>query len=206
MKCNHPIQSPICPFHYNGECLMEHNYECPDLVKQTNNEPELYAGRCNGKTLYDTKRMFDRAICEAIKGKKPDDDFSCIEIRIPDYALIEHADEFVGAIINDMKRHISDRISDILSPEDEYIMSLSSSRANTDPLNCTQTMRILLKHKQLVRCRDCVYCKRAQITGELMCNHPSFVHHIDQTDGYCHHGKKPDLADYLFKEEPDVKE
>lgn len=33
MKCNYPKESPNCSFHYNGECLREHNYECPALVK-----------------------------------------------------------------------------------------------------------------------------------------------------------------------------
>lgn len=33
MKCNHPIWSPVCSFHYNGECIRDHNYECPALAK-----------------------------------------------------------------------------------------------------------------------------------------------------------------------------
>lgn len=34
MKCNYPIASLVCPFHYNGECLRKHKYECPALVKR----------------------------------------------------------------------------------------------------------------------------------------------------------------------------
>lgn len=33
MKCNHPIEAPACSFHYNGECLRNHNYECQALAK-----------------------------------------------------------------------------------------------------------------------------------------------------------------------------
>lgn len=185
------------------KCNHDHSYE------STKNEPELYVGRRNGKTLEHSAWMFEQAIRESFKGKKPDDDFSCIEIRLPDYALIEHADEFVGCVINELKRHISNEVSDILSKDDEYIMSLSPSYVTIDPMTMTQNVRIRLKHEELVRCRDCVYCKRASFTGELMCNHPSFVHHIDSLDGYCHHGRKPELADYLselVKEEPDEQE
>lgn len=35
MKCNHWIESFACPFHYNGLCMRDHNYECPVLVKPT---------------------------------------------------------------------------------------------------------------------------------------------------------------------------
>lgn len=189
MKPNNPMESFYC---------------------STKNEPELSVGRSNGKTLKTSAELFERAIRESIKGKKPDGDFSCIEIRIPDYALTyEYRDEFIGAIINDLKRHISDKVSDILSSDDEYIVSLSPSRVYVDPIECMQKVRVQLKHKELVRCKDCVYCRKASFTGELMCSHPSFIHHIDEPDGYCHHGRKPRLADYLsdlLKEEPDEQE
>lgn len=176
--------------------------------ESTKNEPELSVGRCNGKTIHRSAWIFEQAIRESIKGKKPDGEFSCIEIRIPDYALIDRADEdeFVGCVINELKRHISGKVSDILSTDDEYIMSLSPSRVVINPMDCTQTVGIRLKHKELIRCRDCAYCKRGELTGKLMCNHPSFVHHIDSLDGYCHNGKKPDLTDYFLKEEPDEQE
>lgn len=213
MICNHPNESFYCSFYYNGQCMRDNACECPGLVKSTKtltnepeSEPDLYAGRCNGKTINRAAWLFEQAIRESIKGKKPDDDFSCIEIRLPDYALIEHADEFVGCVINELKRHVSDKVSDILSNDDEYIMSLSQGSVHINPMDCTQTVRIRLNHKELVRCRDCVYCKRASFTGELMCNHQSFVHHIDSLDGYCHHGKRPDLADYFVKEDSDEQE
>lgn len=34
MKCNYPIWSPICSFHYNGICTRNHNYECPALMQK----------------------------------------------------------------------------------------------------------------------------------------------------------------------------
>lgn len=46
MKCNHPIWSPVCSFHYNGECFREHNYECPALQKPTDDVIEFV--RCRG--------------------------------------------------------------------------------------------------------------------------------------------------------------
>lgn len=41
MKCNYPTWSPVCSFHYNGECLREHNYECPALAKPTDDVIEF---------------------------------------------------------------------------------------------------------------------------------------------------------------------
>ncbi len=41
MKCNHPIWSPVCSFHYNGECLREHNYECPALAMKNLSHGEM---------------------------------------------------------------------------------------------------------------------------------------------------------------------
>ena len=168
------------------------------------NEPELYVGRCNGKSLYGAEKMYERAIFEALNGKKPTDDFSCIEIKIPGEVLFgEHMDEFMGSIINDLKRHISDEIADILSTNDEYVMSLTPSRIDINPMDFTQKMRIQLKHKPLVRCKDCVYCKKS-CNGKLKCDCPSFLHMIDRPDGYCHNGKKPNLADYLVHENDNV--
>lgn len=34
MKCNYPIWSPVCAFHYNGICTRDHNYECPALMQK----------------------------------------------------------------------------------------------------------------------------------------------------------------------------
>lgn len=41
MKCNYPIWSPVCSFHYNGECLREHNYECPALAMKNLSHGEM---------------------------------------------------------------------------------------------------------------------------------------------------------------------
>ena len=46
MKCNYPKESPNCSFHYNGECLRDHNYECPALAKPTDDVIEFV--RCRG--------------------------------------------------------------------------------------------------------------------------------------------------------------
>lgn len=51
MNCNHPIWSPICSFHYNGECLRDHNYECPALM-----EPKI---KTSNKDEKKTRRLID---------------------------------------------------------------------------------------------------------------------------------------------------
>lgn len=41
MKCNHPIWSPVCAFHYNGICTRDHNYECPALAMKNLSNGEM---------------------------------------------------------------------------------------------------------------------------------------------------------------------
>ena len=41
MRCNYPVYSPVCAFHYNGECLREHNYECPALARKNLSHGEM---------------------------------------------------------------------------------------------------------------------------------------------------------------------
>ena len=58
MKCHYPEESPYCAFHYNGICSREHNYECPALVKPTDDVVEFV--RCQDCKWWDKKKR----VCE----------------------------------------------------------------------------------------------------------------------------------------------
>lgn len=74
MKCNYPIWSPVCSFHYNGECLREHNYECPALVKPMKNLSngemvQIAEGKKNKTPRYiDANKLIDMAMHEGAYG------------------------------------------------------------------------------------------------------------------------------------------
>ena len=72
MKCNYPIWSPICPYHYNGECFREHNYECPALAMKNLSNGEMVQiaeGKKNKPPRYiDANKLIDLATHEGAYG------------------------------------------------------------------------------------------------------------------------------------------
>ncbi len=72
MKCNHPIWSSICPYHYNGECFREHNYECPALAMKNLSNGEMVQiaeGKKNKTPRYiDANKLIDLATHEGAYG------------------------------------------------------------------------------------------------------------------------------------------
>ena len=72
MKCNHPIWSPVCSFHYNGECFREHNYECPALAMKNLSHGEMVQiaeGKKNKTPRYiDANKLIDLATHEGAYG------------------------------------------------------------------------------------------------------------------------------------------
>ena len=132
----------------------------------------------------------------SLKGTKPLSDHTCLENRVPIDEVLYEQDGFTEFIAKQFKRQLADKVTDILSTENQYIVSVSPARVYRDITGCVFKIRVQLNHKPLVRCKDCKW--RPQNADSPLCWCDRFGKYTDG-EWYCADGEERKLADYMMK-------
>lgn len=138
---------------------------------------------------------------ESLKGEKPRFDYSCFENACPIDAAMYEQKDYTAFIAKLLKTQLADKVADILSTEDEYVVSMSPVSVYRDTSVCMFKIRVRLNHKPLIRCKNCKWWPENEDSPRCWC-----VRNGMYTEGewYCADGRERTLDDYMIKKGDDL--